>query len=397
MQIVYFYQYFSTPKGSWGTRVYEFAKNWVEQGHKVTVVTSVYSKSDIVARKFLDNQIIDGINLKIINVKIDNKQSILKRIFSFLVYSFFSVYYALVLKCDVVIASSGPITVGVPGLVAKVFRRRKFVFEVRDLWPEGAIELGVLKNKLLQKISYTFEKWCYKKANLVVALSPGMQQNIKGRYPKTNVISVTNSANIELFSSQKQPLNHPVLKDKKYAIYTGNIGMVNNSELLYKVALLLTKKNRNDIHIVLVGDGQQKEELVKKSKGIKNIHFLGLMPKDELVNFVKNAFVSLIPLNNTPMLATSSPNKLFESMAAAVPVIQTTNGWMKTMLKQAKAGFSVSSSDENELMEKLIFLVDNSDLALEMGANAYNYAKNNFDKDILAKRMLDEILTIYES
>lgn len=393
MRIVYFYQYFTTPKGSYGTRVYEFTKKWVEMGHDVTVVTSVYTKSDIKATKFLETQIIDGIRLKIINIKIDNKQSFIKRIFTFLVYSLFSIYYSLILKCDVVIASSGPITAGIPGLFAKIFRGKKMVFEVRDLWPEGPIELGILKNKFIQKLSFWFEKMCYKNASLVVALSPGMQKNILDRYPKTNVISVTNSANITLFSNKKKPLSNENLKGKKYAIYTGNIGRVNNSELLFKTAQKLNELGRNDIHIVLIGDGQQKEELLLKSKGTLNFHLLDLMPKNELVNYVKNAMVSLIPLHNTPMLATSSPNKLFESMAANVPVIQTTDGWIKAMLEETKSGFTVSPNDENELTEKLIYLDENPDIVEIMGENGYKFALDNFDKDILANKMITNIIS----
>ena len=145
MKIVYFYQYFSTPKGSWGTRVYEFAKNWVEQGHEVTVVSSVYSKSDLSARGFIEDQYFEGIHVKVLNVRIDNKQHFLKRIWSFLLYGILSSYYALKLNADIVIASSGPITVGLPGLIARYLRGRKLVFETRDLWPEGAIELGIIK------------------------------------------------------------------------------------------------------------------------------------------------------------------------------------------------------------------------------------------------------------
>ena len=166
MRIVYFYQYFSTPKGTWGTRVYEFTKRWVELGHDVTVVTSVYSKSDLVATKFIENQEVDGIKLKVINVNIDNRQNIVKRIWTFLLYMFTSCWYALTLKADIVIASSGPITVGLPGLVAHYLRGRKFIFEVRDLWPEGAIELKVIKSKLLIKLSYWFERVCYKAAHI---------------------------------------------------------------------------------------------------------------------------------------------------------------------------------------------------------------------------------------
>ena len=397
MKIVYFYQYFTTPKGSYGTRVYEFTKEWVEKGHEVTVVTSVYAKSDITAEKFIENQVVDGVKLKVINVKIDNKQSFLKRIYTFLLYGILSIYYALTLKCDVVIASSGPITVGVPGLIAKIFRGKKMIFEVRDLWPEGPIELGVLNNKLLQKLSYSFEKWCYRKSSLVVALSPGMQANILERFPKTNVISVTNSANIDLFSSAKQEIMLSELQGKKYAIYTGNIGMVNNSELLYRAAVKLKEMGRDDINIVLIGDGQLKDDLKKKSENVSTILFLDLMPKNELVNYVKNAFVSLIPLNNTPMLATSSPNKLFESMAASVPVIQSTFGWIKDMLEDTKSGYTVNPTDENELVEKLIFLADNENEAQAMGKRGYEYAVINFDKDILSKKMLDGIVDAYQN
>ena len=391
MTIIYFYQYFTTPKGSYGTRVYEFTKKWVEKGHKVIVVTSVYAKSDIRATKFLETQEIDGITLKIINVTIDNKQSFLKRIYTFLVYSLFSISYALTLKFDIVIASSGPITVGVPGLVAKIFRRKKFVFEVRDLWPEGPIELGVLNNKLIQKASYAFEKICYKSSSLVVALSPGMKSNITDRFPETNVISVTNSANIELFSSPKKAIIHPQLVGKKFAIYTGNIGLVNNSELLYRTAKKLKEQGRGDIAIVLIGDGQQKEEIMKKSEGLNTILFLGLMPKIELINYVKNALVSLIPLNDTPMLSTSSPNKLFESMAAAVPVIQTTNGWIKEMLEESQSGFTVSPTNEDELFDKLIFLADNQIEAEKIGKRGLEFARRNFDKNILSERMIKAI------
>ncbi|MDC0382476.1 glycosyltransferase family 4 protein [Flavobacteriaceae bacterium] len=394
MTIVYFYQYFSTPKGSWGTRVYEFTKQWVEKGHKVIVVTSVYSKSDISAKKFLETQEIDGIILKIINVTIDNKQSFLKRIYTFLVYSFFSIFYAFTLKCDLVISSSGPITTGIPGLIAKILRGKKFVFEVRDLWPEGPIELGVLKNKLIKKASYAFEKICYKNSNLVIALSPGIKSNIKDRFPETNVISVTNSANIELFSSPKDAITYPQLVGKKFAIYTGNIGLVNNSELLYRTAKKLQEQGRNDITIVLIGDGQQKEMIMKKSEGLNTILFLDLMPKIELINYVKNALVSLIPLDDTPMLSTSSPNKLFESMAAAVPVIQTTNGWIKEMLEESRSGFTVCPTNEDELFEKLIFLADNETENKEIGKRGFEFARRNFDKNKLSEKMIQAIENI---
>lgn len=391
MTILYFYQYFSTPKGSWGTRVYEFAKEWVEQGHEVIVVSSIYSKSDLKAEKLIEDQVIDGIKVKVLNVTIDNKQSILKRIWSFILYAILSSYYALTIKCDVVIASSGPITVGLPGLIARYFRDRKLVFETRDLWPEGAIELGIIKNPLIKKLAYWFEKKCYQASSLIVSLSPGMKSYIEKNHGHKNVISVTNAANIELFS-QPTILNdfQGKLEKNKYAIYTGNIGMVNNSYWLFETAKILKQKNRDDIKILLVGEGQQREELVEKAKNenIDNFIRLGLMPKKDLIPLIQNALVSLVPLKGTPILDTSSPNKFFESLAAGVPVIQTTQGWMKDFLEQNQVGFTCNPYNANELTDLLIQLVDFPEQLSQMKINAQEIAKKEFDKDFLAQKML---------
>jgi glycosyltransferase involved in cell wall biosynthesis len=303
----------------------------------------------------------------------------------------------LTLKADVVIASSGPITVGLPGLVAKYLRGRKLVFEVRDLWPEGAIELGLLNNKALQKLAYWFEKKCYNAADLIVALSPGMQHEIVEKHHHQNVISVTNSANIELFATtQEFPANITSFKKKKYALYTGNIGMVNNVEWMFDAAKILGKLGRHDIKIVWIGDGQLKQKLAerKELEGVDNLILMDLMPKNQLVPIVQNALVCLAPLKDTKVLNTSSPNKFFESLAAGVPVIQTTNGWMKDFVSKHGVGFTVDPNSAEALANKLIELTDHPEQLIKMGLNAGKIAKLEFDKTILAKKMLDSILDV---
>lgn len=398
MKIVYFYQYFSTPKGSWGTRVYEFAKEWVKEGHEVTVVTSVYSKSDLKAKKFIEDQYFEGIHVKVLNVVIDNKQSFLKRIKSFLLYSILSSYYALTLKADVVIASSGPITVGLPGLIAKYIRGRKLVFETRDLWPEGAIELGVISNPLIQRFSYWFERVCYNASTHIVTLSPGMTKNIKRRFGISNVDDVTNAANIELFSTPV-PFQSKLVKSKTYAIYTGNIGMVNNSYWLYEAAKCLKERGREDIVILMVGEGQQREELVELAhqNGVNNFVRLGLMPKNDLIAYIQHSFVSLVPLKGTPVLDTSSPNKFFESLAAGIPVIQNTEGWMMDFLNEHKVGYTLDPNDPEQLADTLVQMKDNQLDTAEMGRNGLIVAKKYFDKDFLADKMLKMLVNVHSS
>lgn len=389
MKILYFYQYFSTPKGSWGTRVYEFARNWVAEGHEVTVVTSVYSKSDISADKLIEDQYFEGIHVKIINVKIDNKQSFLKRILSFILYSLLSSYYAIRLKADIVVASSGPITVGLPGLIAKYLRGRKLVFETRDLWPEGAIELGIIRSTIVKKIAYWFEEKCYKASSFIVTLSPGMTKNIQKRFGISKIDDVTNAANINLFSTAA-PFISDVVKPQSYAIYTGNIGMVNNSYWLFEAARELKKLGRDDIVILLIGEGQQREELeeLAAKEGLNNFIRLGLMPKHELVGYVQNAIASLVPLQGSPVLDTSSPNKFFESLAAGVPVIQNTQGWMKDFLLEHNIGFTLDPNDPKQLAETLIWMKDHPKETEIMGERSLEVAKKYFDKDVLAAKML---------
>lgn len=398
MKIVYFYQYFSTPKGSWGTRVYEFAKEWVEQGHEVTVVSSVYSKSDLTANNFIEDQYFEGIHVKVININIDNKQSFLKRLWSFIAYSIVSSYYALSLKADVVIASSGPITIGIPALIARYLKGRKLVFETRDLWPEGAIELGVIKNSVMKKFSYWFEKTCYNASSYIITLSPGMTDNIKKRFGFKNVDDVTNAANIELFSSPVD-FNSDKVESKTYAIYTGNIGMVNNSYWLYEAAKQLKRLNREDIKILLIGEGQQREELEELTikEEVTNFIRLGLMPKSDLVAYVQNAFVSLVPLKGTPVLDTSSPNKFFESLAAGVPVVQNTQGWMKDFLEKHQVGLTLNPNDPLELAKTLIQMKDRAQETEEMGVRGLEIAKSHFDKDYLAQKMLDHLTNVHNA
>src|SRR5437867_2167921 len=193
MKIVYFYQYYSSPEGSWGTRVHEFARRWVEWGHDVTVVSGIYYKSDLKAERLVEEQVYEGVKVKVLNILISNKQPLRKRLWAFIMYSALSSWYALTLDADVVIASSGPITVGLPGLIARYLRGRKLVFEVRDLWPEGMIQLGILGNRTAQRMAYWFERRCYWAATLIVTLSPDMSRWIEVRYGFTNTATVPNA------------------------------------------------------------------------------------------------------------------------------------------------------------------------------------------------------------
>ena len=394
MTILYFYQYFSTPQGSWGTRVFEFAKRWSEKGDKIIVVTSIYDKSDLTSSGLSQDFSFNGVDVKVLNIKISNKQPKLQRIWTFIWYSILSSYYAVTIKADVVIASSGPITAGIPGLVAKFLRGRKLIFEVRDMWPEGAIQMGLISNPLLIKLAYKFERLCYKSSKKIVALSPGMENEIKEK-GFNNVISVPNASDNDVFSRNTDDFVTPEwMKGKKVFLYTGNIGKVNNSFLIVHAAQLL--KDDPNILFLFIGDGQQRDEILEyiRINQINNIRILGLMPKNDLVAFVQRAYIMLVPLEGKPILDTSSPNKLFDAMAAGIPVIQTTQGWIKTLLIENNCGFTVPYNNPEALAEVCTSIANNLELRNQMGLNSKKLATTEFERGNLSEKMRKTILEV---
>jgi len=306
-------------------------------------------------------------------------------------YGIVSGYFALTLPADVVIASSGPLTVALPGLLARYLKRRKLVFEVRDLWPDGAIELGLIRNPILKRIAYWIERRCYFASARIVTLSPGMQADIESRFGLQNVSSVTNSANIELFVPG---IDH-ALRNRWgcYAVYTGNIGEVNNSWWLVDAARELKKRNLSGINILMIGDGQLRNQIIeaKKNEKLEWLQILDPVPKEEIVKYVQNALVSIVPLKDMRIFDTSSPNKFFESLAAGVPVVQNTKGWMMDFLDKHTVGYTLSARDSSALVDLLIRLRDDQGLVKSMGLRARAVAEKDFDKRILAAKMLAEL------
>lgn len=393
MKIVYIYQYFGTPKGSWSTRVYELTRRWVKEGHEITVITAPYEKSDIKVKGLISRQKFEGVNLIIINSADNNRVNFVYRTYKSFIFTIFSIFYIFRLKYDVVISSSGPITVGLPMILAKLLLKKKTVFEVRDIWPDGAIELGKIKNKILIKILSKFEKICYEKSDIIVSASKGMKSNIEEKINNKKIIVIPNASDLQLFDIERTyPLNFPPkMEDHKVILYAGSMGLMDEC----KTAILAMKGFENSkLSLVFLGDGSERKELELISKQVNNpnIYFYGLIPKNEVVKWYSIASLSLVGFKNLPILSTSSPNKMFDSFAAGVPIIQNTNGWIKELVEDYNCGYNVEYENVESYKE-----IYNQILNFDIKNKSYNakkLAKEVFNRDILAVNYLSYLLNI---
>lgn len=394
MKIAYFYQYFGTPKGGWSTRVYEMTRRWVAAGHDVTVVTSRYDKSDLKPEGFITHLDIEGVKVILIDIKLSNNHSFTLRVLSFLLYALVSVYYALTLSFDVCIASSGPITVGLSGLAAKL-RRKVFVFEIRDIWPDGAVQLGVLNNPLLIGLARWFERLCYRYADVVAACSPGQADHVRNLIPTKEVITIPNASDNDLMARIAPDLlmMPEELQGKKLVVYTGTLGLMDDCFQIVEGARVLQERGRNDIAVLFIGDGNERSDLEALSEryALSNLHFTGLMPKEEVVWWLRQAKAAFYTVKDVPVLHTGSPNKMFDAFAAGVPLIQVSQGWIRTMLEQERCGITVPLNNPEAMADAVETLCDDAALQRTYAQNAKRLAETRFDRAQLAQTYLDTL------
>lgn len=370
--------------------MYENARRWVQRGDKVTVVTSVYDKSDLRPTKLIERFDVDGIEVIVLNIRLSNKHGVLMRLYTFAAYAMLASWYALRHPSDVVVASSGPITVGLPALVARHIGRRPFVFEVRDLWPEGAIQLGFLRSKWSIRLARWFERRCYRAASAVVALSPGQADWVGTVSPSTRIITVPNASDTQLVESAGRLEDMPVwASEKSIILYAGTLGLIHGCKHILDAASEVQRRGRTDIMFVLIGDGNERDELeaTAQSLGLTNVRFMGLQSKENVMRWLQEAVCTLFTVKDVPFLSTASPNKVFDSFAAGIPVIQTTQGWIRDLFEKENCGYNVPAADAPAMADAICHLVDDTNLRDEMGRNARRVAEEQFDRDLLAERM----------
>lgn len=390
MKILYIHQYFVTPSESGGTRSYWIAKELVKNGHQVTVLTSSINISSRTQK-----QKIDGIDVMYLKVYYDQKMQILERAKSFFQFMWRSSMIAFRMKdVDLVIATSTPLTVGLPALLLKKIKHKPYIFEVRDLWPEVPIQMKGIQNPILISLLKWFEKTIYRNAVHIVALSPGMADGVKQcKIDKDKVSTIPNMAKVDQFWPREK--NNQLIKDFRLRensfkiVHFGALGIANGASYIIEGARLL--KNNENVEFVFIGGGSEECNLKNlcNEYDLKNVHFLGKFPMAKTSEIVNLCDVSIVSFMDLPILYTNSPNKLFDSLSAGKPIIVNSAGWTKELVEEYQCGYYVNPNKPEELVERILFLYNNLTEINKLGEASRLLAEQKYDKSILCQQFLD--------
>ena len=400
MHILYLHQHFALPSGSTGTRSYEFARRWVAQGHRVTIITGSYDLGGYpIKNKLFDYLSIDGIDVHIVGIRYSNKQSYVARILAFTSFMILCTWIALkVRQVDIVFATSTPLTIGIPAVITKWWKHIPFVFEVRDQWPAVPIGMGIIRATWLIPFLQLLEKWIYYHADGIIALSPGMEEGIRAVLEVPRPIAmVPNSSDTSLF--------HPEIdgkflrmqrnwENKCVFLHFGTIGVANGIDMLVEVADHL--RAEKDIYFVILGDGNQRKSIQEKitERKLDNIEIIASRPKSELPNYVAACDVSIVCFAPHPILQDNSANKFFDSLSAGKPILLNYSGWQRELLESHRAGFGVDQGNIEEFVSKVCWYRDNREVLLDMGRRSRILAEQYFNRDDLAGRVLEVLLAM---
>jgi glycosyltransferase involved in cell wall biosynthesis len=402
MHVLYFHQHFTTPKGSSGIRSYQMARALLAQGHKVTMVCgSLNNGATGLTQPFSGGRrrgSVEGIDVIEFDLSYSNKDGFLKRTASFLKYAFGSIGVVFSQPHDLVFATSTPLTASLPGIVARWIRRKPFVFEVRDLWPELPREMGVIRNPIVLGAMSVLEKLSYVSAQRCIALSPGIAQGIARRGIASNRIEmIPNGCDIDLFADIGAVAWRPdsIPQGNLLAVFAGTHGQANGLDAVLDAAKVLLQRKRNDISILLIGDGKLKPALQQRAEaeGLLNVVFHDPVNKAALAGLMSDTDIGLQCLANVPAFYYgTSPNKFFDYAASGVPVLCNYPVWIADMIEQGDCGYAVPPENPEAFASALEAAADDAIARKQKGVNIAGLARREFDRTMLADKWTDWVV-----
>jgi glycosyltransferase involved in cell wall biosynthesis len=397
VKILYLYQYFVARQGHGMTRAYEFARRLVGMGHEVTVITSAgYLQDEYKKLKKTTLVDIEGVPTLIIPVPYSNSMSFRRRMGAFVQFALLASWACMRRRADLVYASSGPLTIAIPGMLASAWQRIPMIFEVRDLWPELPIAIGAIKNPAIKAAARALEWTAYHRARHVVALAPGMAEGVMKRgIPASRVTVIPNCADVDLFDvpeSTGDPIRHKLglTPRQPLIVYTGTFGLMNNVGFMVDVAAEM-RRIAPEIRFLLVGAGGAFEKVMEKARTLgvldENLYIWEPLPKTQMPAVLAAATIATSLFAPVREMWNNSANKFFDALAAGRPIAINYGGWQAELLTQTGAGITISDRDPCAAAQALAaFTQDEARLAAARAA-ARALAYDSFNRETMAARL----------
>jgi len=406
MNILLIHQYFLEEDDSGGSRWNEITRSWTDAGHQVSVLAGMIHANGAEKRpeykgKYFKQRQQGKVNVWRCHVAESYNRNFMGRLwgyFSFMIASLWAGLFKTTGTYDVVIVTSPPLFVGFSGYLLSRFKRIPLVFEVRDLWPESAIDTGVLKNGLIIKLAYWFEKFIYKKSTLINVLTPAFYSTLRDRkqVPEAKLILIPNAADFSLsdhllssFDTAAFRRQHG-LENRFVITYVGAHGVANHLEQLLAAARQLED---TPVLFLLIGQGMEKPRLQKfaAEEGLHNVRFLDPVPKKEVFKYILASDMGASVLKKADTFKTVYSNKTFDYMACKKPILMAIDGVSRELVENAGAGAYVEPENIAAYNRIIREYVQDPQRLLQEGESGFRYARAHFDRQVLATRYLEHL------
>lgn len=403
MKILLINQAFVSPDEPGHTRHFELAKFLQSRGHELVIVASDLNyqtgQRTVVRKGIFTEQIIDGVRVLRAYIYPALHRSYFWRIISFFSFMFSSVWTAFQVRdVDLILGTTPPIFQAVSAWFVAWIRRKPFLLEVRDLWPEFGVSMGVLKNPLMIGLGRWLEKFLYARATHILVNSPAYKDYMIGKdVPEKKITFVPYGTDVDMFNPQVDGSSIRAelgLQDKFVVLYAGALGQANDIDTILRAAERL--KPYDKIHFVLFGDGKERPRLQNEAerKNLSNVIFAGVRPKKEMPRVVASADVCLAILQDIPMFCTTYPNKVFDYMAAGRATVLVIDGITRQLIEDSYGGAYVQPNDDQQLSETILDLSKNPDIVKQMGLNAREYLVKHLDRRDKLNETLDLLMRL---
>lgn len=399
MKILFLTDNFPPEVNAPASRTYDHVKEWRKAGHDITVITCApnFPKGrvyDGYKNRLYQTEQMDGIKVIRVWSYIAENKGFFKRTLDYISYSVTSFLAGLFVKCDIIIATSPQFFTALSGRTLSFFKRRPWIMEVRDLWPESIKTVGAMKDNLFIKYFEWQERRCYKSAKHIIVVTDSFKKNLIARGIDGKKISVVkNGANRELFKPMKKDTEIISLlgfERKKVIGYIGTHGMAHKLDFILECAKHM--EGKNNYHFLLIGSGAKKEELLKlkEEKNISNVTMLDSVPKTEVNRYISILDLALINLRKSDLFKTVIPSKIFENAGMEIPIIMGVEGEAKDIVEGYGAGLCFEPENEEDFNRKLDLLLSKEELYAQCKEGCKKLS-HDFDRKKLAHNMLKVI------